>query len=270
MPQFKTSFGNIAYQTKGESDEIIGFMNGVMASYSSWSAFEDFFVNQGYKVVSFDFIGQLLSDKPDHIYTFDQHVKEAYELYTHSGVSKIHLIGTSYGSEVAMKFALTHPEMVSSLSLINGTAEITPQLEKSIKEWIDLTYLGGYKFFWGMADSIYHPNYIKENHDFLEQRALKIEGQEEYLNGQRILYQTFLNEVHFLEDLDNISCPTVVIVGQQDTLKPVKLSEHIHQKIKDSEFLVLPNCGHVSIFEKENELKSILLGFIKKQKGESQ
>lgn len=267
MNYFETPYGMIAYQLSGVGRKTIGFMNGVMASISSWNYYVKILVALGYKVVTFDFIGQLLSDKPEGPYSFKQHIHEAKLLYDYLGIETIHLIGTSYGSEVAMMFALQYPEMVESLSIIDGTATITPHIQNQIEHWIELTYKSGYEFFWGMAPSIYHPQFIKDHHDHLETRAQRLTDADEYLRGQRILYETFLREVHFLDELPLLKVPTLIVVGEQDTIKTVNDSQRIHQKIENSELIILPNCGHVAIFEKPKELATCLLGFVHKVDG---
>lgn len=266
MPKLETPKGNIYYHQKGDKNSpvAIGFMNGVMASVSSWLTFEELFVKMGYQVVSFDFMGQLLSDKPEGPYTFDQHIEEARLLYDHLNIKKVHLVGTSYGSEVAMKFALKYPERVSSLTLIDGTAEIDEKMKDVILKWKRDTQLDGDEFFLNMMEDIYHPKYIQDNKDQMMMRAQKLRGQSDYLRGQSILYDTFLNEVHFLDEIHAITCPTLVIVGLQDTLKPPSASLAIHRQIKNSEYISFDECGHVTIFEKEHELKTCLLGFIVK------
>ena len=64
--------------------------------------------------------------------------------------------------------------------------------------------------------------------------------------------------------LHEIKCPALIICGDQDFLKPIKFSQILADKISNSEFVILPNCGHVSIFEKPKELQSLLSGFILK------
>ena len=266
MSKIVTPYGKLHYEVEGHSDQTIVFMIGVMASLNSWSTYVKQFVDLGYQVVTFDFIGQLLSDKPEGPYTFDQHVDEVSLLLDHLKVTKVHIIGTSYGSEVGMKFAMTYPKKVLSLSLIDGTAEITPSIKKEIDRWTELTYGPGDQFFWGMAPGIYHPDFIEKNREGLEKRAQRLVGAKEYLRGQRILYKTFLTEVNFLDELDKIECPTIVIVGEDDTLKTVNDSLNIHNGIKNSEMVIIPNCGHVAIFEKPDELSTLLIGFIEKMR----
>ena len=40
----------------------------------------------------------------------------------------------------------------------------------------------------------------------------------------------------------------------------------MHRNIENSEYVVLPECGHVAIFEKPKELVSVILGFIFKKR----
>jgi 3-oxoadipate enol-lactonase len=54
------------------------------------------------------------------------------------------------------------------------------------------------------------------------------------------------------------------VLGSEDLLKRPKFSKIIHDNIKNSEYVIIPECGHVAIFEKVEEVKSILLGFILK------
>ena len=67
MSKFTINNINIAYEDLGDSslDTAIVFMNGVMASMSSWKNQSEWFNRLGYRVVCHDFKGQLLSSKPE-------------------------------------------------------------------------------------------------------------------------------------------------------------------------------------------------------------
>ena len=88
-----------------------------MASTSSWYLLTPIFEKLGFKIILHDFKGQLKSDKPAGPYKFDDHCAEAKALFEHLGVDKIHLVGTSYGGEIAMRFAMNYPEMTKSISV---------------------------------------------------------------------------------------------------------------------------------------------------------
>lgn len=268
MAHLNINGNNIYYEVLGDehSDKVVGFLNGVMASTNSWALIYPVFEKMGFKIILHDFKGQLKSDKPEGPYTFKEHCEEAKALFEHLGVSKLHLIGTSYGGEVAMKFAILFPEMVRSISLIDSVSELDPVLKGFVLSWKILCDTNdGETFFHGMAPSIYGPKFLEKNQEMLNERAKAIKSNpNRYLQGQKILYDTFSNDVYMTSELHKIKCPTLILCGEEDILKPVKFSKIIAQNIENSEFITIPNCGHVAIFEKPKELQSAILGFILK------
>ncbi|MBI1219382.1 MAG: alpha/beta fold hydrolase [Rhodobacteraceae bacterium] len=59
--------------------------------------------------------------------------------------------------------------------------------------------------------------------------------------------------------LRTISIPTVVVVGSDDRITPLNLSQEIHDLTPGSTFQVLPDCGHLPPIEKPARLAAILL-----------
>ena len=76
------------YEVHGDPNgkETIAFLNGVMASVSSWSMLWPVFERAGFRVIVHDFKGQLKSSKPKGPYTFEEHCAEAKALFEHLGV----------------------------------------------------------------------------------------------------------------------------------------------------------------------------------------
>lgn len=268
MPNFIYYSINLAYEDYGDlsQDTAIVFMNGVMASMSSWKMYVDLFVGCGFRVVLHDFKGQLLSSKPEGVYSFEEHCREAKALYDFLNIKKVHIIGTSYGSEVGMMYAMTYPETVLSLTVIDGVSEIDEVLRRFVESWkLMCLSKNGEAFFLGMLPSIYGDSYLRKNREALNQRAKAIPSLgQDYLKGQINLYDTFLQEVSFTHRLHEIQCPTLILCGEDDLLKRPKFSRIIHENIKNSEFVLIPDCGHVAIFEQVEVLKTCLLGFIMK------
>jgi 3-oxoadipate enol-lactonase len=244
--------------------DVLVFLNGVMASTNSWANQYDVLRRQGYKIVLHDFLGQLKSDKFEGLYSFEKHAEDLDQLLMELNISKAHLIGTSYGGEVAMKFAVMYQSKVTSLTIIDSVSELDDKLIRSVEEWIDLaeTY-DGEEFFYGMMPSIYGYSYIKNNKDFLSKRAKAMKQiPKDYFDGQIGLYKTFIKDVTMTKELHNIQCPSLVVCGKEDTLKPVKFSEIIADRIPNSKLVVIPDCGHVTIFEKPEELNGYIIDFL--------
>ena len=62
--------------------------------------------------------------------------------------------------------------------------------------------------------------------------------------------------------LSTIHCPTLVVVGEEDTVTPPALSEELHRAIAGSELTIIPAAGHLSSFEQPAAFNSALAGFL--------
>jgi 3-oxoadipate enol-lactonase len=268
MAEFQVNGTTLYYEVRGDENgrETIAFLNGVMASTTSWALLYPIFEKLGFRVILHDFKGQLKSGKPEGPYTFAEHCAEAKALFEHLGVEKLHLVGTSYGGEVAMKFAILYPEMVKTISVIDSVSELDPVLEGFVLGWKILCDTGdGETFFWGMVPSIYGPEFVENNKEMLAARAKAIKNNPNgYLEGQKVLYDTFAQDVYMTDELHKIQCPALILCGTEDILKPPKFSQILADNIPDSEYVTIPKCGHVSIFEKPKELESAISGFVLK------
>ncbi|THB65805.1 MAG: alpha/beta hydrolase, partial [Spirochaetaceae bacterium] len=166
----------------------------------------------------------------------------------------------------ALRYAIDYPNEVKSISVIDSVSEYDALLELFVKQWKALAATGNAEhFFWGMMPSIYGTSFIQNNMDTLTQRAeMAKKLGPDYLKAQITLYETFLKDVDFTEELANINCPALIVCGEQDMLKPVKYSRIMAEAIPHSEFAIIPDCGHVTIMEKPHVLNSLLLGFVTK------
>lgn len=266
---FTTSDGiRLAFEYRPPRDrpETVAFFNGVMASMNSWMYAAPLFERFGYGILLHDFRGQLLSEKPEGPYAFARHALDAVELMDHLGIDTVHLVGTSYGGEVAMKMAVDSPTRVTSLSIINSVSELDDALKSRIQVWIENTKkLDVLGFFEAAIPGLYGEEFLRARPDFLaEVRARSQVVPPEFLDGQLALYETFLLDLNLTPDLAKITCPTLIVCGQDDQIKPLHFSDIIHRAIPHSEFVVFPHCGHVTIYEQPEALNSALLGFITK------
>ena len=62
--------------------------------------------------------------------------------------------------------------------------------------------------------------------------------------------------------LSTIHCPTLIVVGEEDTLTPPALSEEMHRAIAGSELVRVPGAGHLSSFEQPEAFNSALARFL--------
>jgi pimeloyl-ACP methyl ester carboxylesterase len=62
--------------------------------------------------------------------------------------------------------------------------------------------------------------------------------------------------------LASIHVPTLIVVGEQDTITPPALSEQMYQAIKGSEYVAIPDAGHMSNLEQPDAFNAALARFL--------
>ena len=65
------------------------------------------------------------------------------------------------------------------------------------------------------------------------------------------------------ESLPTINVPTLILVGEHDTLTPVTASQAMKEKIPNAEMHVIPNAAHMSNIENATAFNEKLLAFLK-------
>jgi len=263
MPKVKIKDKNIYYELYGEGEPIV-ILNGIMMSTASWSAFIDQ-LSANNKLVLVDLVDQGQSDKADEQYSQDFHVECLVELFNKLNLGQVHLLGISYGGEVAQRFALKYEDRLLSLILSNTTSYTNKLLKDIGESWIYAakTY-DGRAFFKATMPFIYSAEFYEANIDWLMARerafsqALKPEWYEGFIRLVRSA-----EDLNITDEIHKIKVPTLIIGSEFDATTPIRYQEEIHRRIENSKFVMVKGAGHALMYEKPLEFLTLVLGFIK-------
>ena len=64
-----------------------------------------------------------------------------------------------------------------------------------------------------------------------------------------------------MDRVQEITCRTLVVCGEEDRMTPKKYSEYLHERIKNSELVMIPGAGHGVMLEKPREFNRALEAF---------
>lgn len=266
MPRIAVNDIQLYYELHGpEHGEVIVLSNGIMMNTASWY-YQTRVLSKHFRVLLYDCRGMWQSDHPDGPYTMELHADDLAGLLDALGIEKAHIAGISYGSEISMVFALRYPEKTKSLMVIDGVSEVPLMLKLQSYPW----RLAGER---NDADLLFHTSvflnfseaYLKEN-----EALLPISHD----NFARLNLASFVKlmdafiSYHITEQLGEISCPTLIIVGEDDQIKGRKLAEMMVERIPQAEYLVVPGAGHALCLDKPDPLNTMLLGFVLKHSGQ--
>lgn len=264
MANFEFKGKNIYYDVQGKGRAFI-ILNGIMMSTKSWEPFMESFTENN-MCIRLDFLDQGQSDKlKSSDYTQDIQVQIIHALLKELNLDKVSIVGISYGGEVALEFAVKHPNLVDRLVLFNTTPYTSPWLAEIGYKWNSIGKTrNGKTYYQATIPAIYSPSFYESRLAWMKKREeilLPIFSNPEFLDAMERLTNS---AEHFdvREKLDQITAPTLIIAADEDYLTPINNQKYLNQHIKGSNLIILPGVGHASMYEKPLVFVSLVLGFI--------
>ncbi len=109
------------YAEHGSGSNHVLFIHGFRAHSYTWKLLTDPLVQAGHHVWVLDLIGFGLSDKPNFVvYNQNFFIEQIKAFMQEHRISAAHIVGNSMGGTLALELALDQPDIVRSLTLING------------------------------------------------------------------------------------------------------------------------------------------------------
>lgn len=161
-----------------------------------------------------------------------------------------------------MLFASSWPDRVKSLSVISSVSEEGPELDRTVSEWRRAALEAPETLYRTMLPTTFSIRFVESNLELIDQGEHRLEGcPPEFFPAFARLVDAF-RALDITSRLERIRCPTLVMVGELDSLKPPRYSRIIAGHIPAARLVVIPNAGHAVILERPNEVNFLLLGFL--------
>jgi len=264
MIQTLSNGGEIYYETYGQNGPWVGFLNGIMMSTASWAGLKEYIASD-YRLLLMDFRDQGQSSRlKDISYTWKLHVQDLLELLDALKIDKIHLLGVSYGGQVAIEFTREYQDRLASLMLVNVIEKVTKYLQAISDSWELAAKLNsGADFFTISIPPIYSDVFYDEQYEWLQKRQEIFEKilTKEWFEGFTRLSRSAKN-FDCSDIIEKISVPTLVLSAEKDILTPAEQMNKMASKIKNSVYLQIPNAGHAAFLEKQMAFIIAVKGFL--------
>ena len=245
----------IHYKSHGQGEPSFVLLHGFLASTFAWRELFDDLAEQG-TVIAFDRAGFGLTERPlewqgTNPYDADSQVAVTTELMNELNLSESVLIGNSAGGTIAMLTALSHPERVSALILLDPAVYTDGSAPAWIKPLLNLPQIdriGPYLLRginkWGQEfgkSAWYDPSKVTPQIEEGYTRPLRAE------NWDRGLWEFILasKSSQLVDNLGKITIPVLVITGENDRIVPAEQSIRLSKELPNAELVVIPQCGHV-------------------------
>lgn len=171
------------------------------------------------------------------------------------------LAGLSMGGYVAFEMMRQAPERVTALIVMDTGARADTAEQTLKRQWLmDMASLQG-------LDPIIEtltPLFLAERHHGKEELTELIRDMAHETGVKTFMKQqkAIMGRANSRPTLASITCPTLVLVGAEDTLTPPDLAKEIATGIKGAHLRAIEKCGHLSTLEQPEAVNNAIHSFL--------
>lgn len=260
MPTIEANGIDIYYELRGPADaDLLALSNGILMSTNSW-AYQTAALARHYRLLLYDARGMWQSAHPPGPYFMELHAADLAALLDALDIQRAHVGGVSYGAEISMMFALHYPERTRRLIVASAVSQVDPILKGITDTWLDAARAqDAERFYRATYPFNFSEDWIEANQPLLEQARQRYATLD--FDAMVRLLECFA-DLDITAELHDIAAPTLVIVGEDDMLKPRKYAEIIAAEIPDAHLAVVPRAGHAVLWEQPALFNALILGFL--------
>jgi 3-oxoadipate enol-lactonase len=237
------------------------FIHGFPFNHSMWEPQMKALPNH-FRAITYDVRGHGESDVADGQYSIEFFVDDLIALMDHLVIKQAVLCGLSMGGYIALRAIERHPDRVSGLILCDTRSEADPD-EGKVKRSATVRSVrtGGVAAFAAeFVKLVFAPETFKTNPLLVASIREMIEANKPLgICGTAL---ALAGRTDTTKALASIRVPTLVIVGEHDSLTPPDAARSMQSKIAGSELQIIPHAAHLSNLENSVEFNKHLVGFL--------
>lgn len=261
---------------------VIFLLHGKNFFGAYWKGPVELLAQAGYRVVVPDQIGFGKSSKPTIDYSFDLLARNTITLADELKIPKFTVLGHSMGGMLAMRLARAYPDRVERMILENpiGLEDYQQLVPAQSLETVYQNELNQSSDAYRAYVSNYFVNKAPMLIDpFVAIKSAIMKSPEfpRWAMSSALTYQMIVQQPT-VYDLANISCPSLLIIGQSDrtavganyaTLENKgklgnypELGRRAQRALANAKLVEIANCGHIPHLEDPNAFKEALMNFL--------
>jgi len=238
----------MAYHRHGVGETIL-LLHGITTYSFIWRNVTPLF-SSNYDVIAVDLIGCGESDKPlDISYAIKDHSEYLKAFVDQLGIEHFHFVGHDLGGGIGQIFAVSYPDILDSLTLVNSVAydfwpvqPITAMRTPIVRQLMMSTFdLGAFRLI--VQHGIYHKhNVTDELMDMFNKPMSTSEGRKAFLHFARCLDNHNLTDIE--QKLRQLDLPVLIVRGDADSFLSPAIAEKLHSEISHSRLERIATAGH--------------------------
>ncbi len=252
----------VRYLDVGEGPPVV-LLHGFASSIENWVTVIPV-LQKSHRVLAIDLKGFGWTDRPVGDYSPAAQASLLRAVMKERGIDKAAIVAHSWGSSVALAFALAYPEATERLALYD--AWVYEQQLPSMFQMARTKGLGEVLFglFYSergderLALAFFDPEVVPEK--LVDDVELAMQRP-----GTRAAALEAVRGMRFTDveaKYATVTAPTLLLWGREDQVTPPSIGERLARQLPHAKLVVYPRCGHFPMIEALAESNRALMAFL--------
>ena len=263
MPHKEINGTEIYFEDTGGSGPVLLFSHGLLWSSKMFAEQVDHF-KSAYRVITYDHRGQGRSAVAESGYDMDTLTEDALALMDTLGIDRFHFAGLSMGGFVGLRVARRAPARLRSLILLETSAQAEPKENvpryRMLNMMVRLLGVGAVRK--PVMKIMFGQSFLQDP----DRKALRSKWERELTSNRRSITRAVKGVIERKavppDELEQITCPNLIIVGEEDVATVPEKSAYMQRHIPNAKLVRIPRAGHTSTVEEPAAIIEAMEAFL--------
>ncbi|TNF36901.1 MAG: alpha/beta fold hydrolase [Deltaproteobacteria bacterium] len=222
---------------------------------------------QDHHVLNVDFRGHGRSDAPRRAYSMYDQADDYLRVMDALKVDRASIVGLSMGGMAAMRLAMTHPDRVRSLVLLDTSASREKSAARARFTALATTarLFGPRPWLTRQAAAVmFGATFLREHPEIVAQWEASMQKLDKRAVAHAV--QAVVTRDDVTRRLREITAPTLVVVGDEDVATPPVYARTLAAAIPNARLEVVPMTGHLSTVERPRVTGKLIRKFLERHR----
>lgn len=217
-----------------------------------------------YRVLAYDLFGHGESVAPTETPSLSVFSQQLSDLLDHLGIASASIAGFSLGGMIARKTAQTSPLRVNNLIILHSPHQRAPDAQEAILKRVEMAREQGPSSTVEAAlDRWFSQDFRHANPDLMDLVRSWVTANP--IAIYHTIYRVLADGIdEITAPTPPISCPTLVITGDEDFGNGPEMTQAIAEEIAGAEALILPGLRHMALAEDPEAINLPIRRFLDK------
>lgn len=240
------------------SGDVVVLLHGLGSTKQDWDL-QIPVLSRKFRVIAPDFRAHGNSTKVPEKQGVEYMMEDVYQLLKSLDIAKASFVGFSMGGAVCFQMALSHPEIVDKIVIVNSGPDFNRPNDAGVDILAVRTKIIKEEGFLTLAETISKGMYPEENQelwrDDFKKRLVK--------NDEDAYLYTFaeLMKWGIGDKVSQIPNKTLVVASDMD-YTPVEFKQNFVDKMPDAKLVVIENSRHGIVLDQAEKLNDELIKFL--------